>query len=78
MLVHTLQRVNTLYPYKIAHLHATGYVSAATCFARGEGLEVDKNENETNEGITVNYVDGDNSWTLVQRRKKKKVKKDNQ
>ncbi len=41
----------------------------------GEGLEVD---NEMNEGITVNYVDADNSWTLVQRRKKKKLKKDSQ
>ncbi len=38
-------------------------------------MEVD---NETNEGITVNYVDADNSWTLVQRRKKRKVKRDNQ
>jgi hypothetical protein len=27
---------------------------------RGEGLEVDRNENETNEGITVNYFDADN------------------
>jgi hypothetical protein len=40
-----------------------------------EGLEVD---NEMNEGITVNYVNADNSWTLVQRRKKKKVKRDSQ
>jgi len=40
-------------------------------------LEVDRNEIETNEGISVNFVDGDNSWTLVQRRKKKKVKKNN-
>jgi hypothetical protein len=44
-------------------------------FQGGEGLEVD---NETNEGITVNYVDTDNSWTLVQRRKKKKTKRDSQ
>jgi hypothetical protein len=44
----------------------------------GEGLEVDRNENEMNEGITVNYIEGDNSWTLVQRFKKKKVKKDKQ
>ena len=43
-----------------------------------EGLEVDRNENETNEGNTVNYVNADNLWTLVQRHKKKKVKKDNQ
>ncbi len=41
----------------------------------GEGLEVD---NEMNEGITVNYVDVDNSWTLVQKCKKKKLKKDSQ
>jgi hypothetical protein len=41
----------------------------------GEGLEVDT---EMNEGITVNYVDADNSWTLVQKRKKRKVKKDSQ
>jgi hypothetical protein len=39
----------------------------------GEGLEVDKSE----KGITINFVDGDISWTLVQRRKKKKAKKDN-
>jgi hypothetical protein len=43
----------------------------------GEGLEVDSNEIDTNEGIHVNFVDGDNSWTPVQTRKKKKVKKDN-
>jgi hypothetical protein len=30
------------------------------------------------EGITINYVDADNSWTLVQRRKKKKTKRDSQ
>jgi len=41
-------------------------------FQRGEGLEVDDN---LNEGITVNYVDAENSWTLVQRRKKKTDKK---
>jgi len=44
-------------------------------FQRGEGLEVDDN---LNEGITVNYVDADNSWTLVQRRKKKQTRKNNQ
>jgi hypothetical protein len=43
----------------------------------GEGLKVDKSEIDTNEGITVNFVDGDSSWTLVQRCKKNKVKKDN-
>jgi hypothetical protein len=41
-------------------------------FQRGEGLEVDDN---LNEGITVNYVDADNSWTLVQRRKKNQIKR---
>jgi hypothetical protein len=45
---------------------------------KGGGIGSDRNENETNEGITVNYVDADNLWTLVQRRKKRKVKKDNQ
>ena len=40
-------------------------------------MEVDKCEIDTNEGITVNIVDRDSSWTLVQRCKKKKVKKDN-
>jgi hypothetical protein len=40
-------------------------------------LEVDKSEIDTNDGITVNFVDRDSSWTLVQRCKKKKVKKDN-
>jgi hypothetical protein len=44
-------------------------------FQGGEGLEVD---NEMNEGITVNYVDADKSWTLVLRRKKKKIKRDSQ
>jgi hypothetical protein len=44
-------------------------------FQGGEGLEVD---NEMNEGITVNYVNEDNSWTLVQRRKKKKTKRNSQ
>jgi hypothetical protein len=40
-------------------------------FERGEGLDA----NDTiNEGITINYVDADNSWTLVQKRKKKKTK----
>jgi hypothetical protein len=37
----------------------------------GEGLEVDKSEIDTNDGITVNFVDGDSSWTLVRRCKKK-------
>ncbi len=42
-------------------------------FKRGEGLDT----NDTiNEGITINYVDADNSWTLVQKRKKKKTKQD--
>jgi hypothetical protein len=44
-------------------------------FERGEGLEAD---NTINEGITINYVDADNSWTLVQKRKKKKTKQDGQ
>ncbi len=44
-------------------------------FQWGEGLEVDDN---LNEGITVNYVDADNSWTLVQRCKKKQTKRNNQ
>jgi hypothetical protein len=38
-------------------------------------LEVDDN---LNEGITVNYVNADNSWTLVQMRKKKQTRKNNQ
>jgi hypothetical protein len=44
-------------------------------FQQGEGLEVDDN---LNEGITVNYFDADNSWTLVQRRKKKQTRKNTQ
>ncbi len=44
-------------------------------FERGEGLEAD---NTINEGITINYVDEDNSWTLVQKRKKKKTKQNDQ
>jgi hypothetical protein len=31
-----------------------------------------------NEGITINYVDADNSWTLVQKCKKKRTKQDGQ
>ncbi len=38
-------------------------------------MEVDDN---LNEDITVNYVDADNSWTLVQRCKKKQTKRNNQ
>jgi hypothetical protein len=42
-------------------------------FERGEGLDT----NDTiNEGITINFVNTDNSWTLVQKRKKKKTKQD--
>ncbi len=42
-------------------------------FERGEGLDT----NDTiNEGITINFVDADDSWTLVQTRKKKKTKQD--
>ncbi len=44
-------------------------------FERREGLEAD---NTINEGVTINYVDADNSWTLVQRRKKKKTKQNDQ
>jgi hypothetical protein len=42
-------------------------------FERGEWLEAD---NTINEDITINYVDAGNSWTLVQKRKKKKTKQD--
>jgi hypothetical protein len=42
-------------------------------FERGEGLDANST---INEGITINYVDTDNSWTLVQKRKKKKIKQD--
>ncbi len=38
-------------------------------------MEIDDN---LNEGITVNFVDADNLWTLVQRRKKKQTRKNNQ
>ncbi len=44
-------------------------------FERGEGLEAD---NTINEGITIKYIEADNSWTLVQKRKKKKTKQNNQ
>ncbi len=41
-----------------------------------EGLEYEEIENEVNDGETVNFINRDESWTLVQRCKKKKVKRD--
>ncbi len=46
-------------------------------FQEGEELIDDENENKVNDGVTVNFVNGVKSWMLVQRCKKKKVKKDN-
>jgi hypothetical protein len=43
----------------------------------GEGLEDEENENKINDGVTINFVNREELWTLVQRCKKKKVKKDN-
>ncbi len=43
----------------------------------GEGLEIEENENEVNDGVTITFVNGEDSWTLVQRRNKNKQKKDN-
>ncbi len=43
----------------------------------GEELIDEENENKVNDGVTVNFVNGVESWMLVHRCKKKKVKKDN-
>ena len=43
----------------------------------GEGLEIEENEKEVNDGVTINFVYGEDSWTLVQRCKNNKKKKDN-
>jgi hypothetical protein len=47
-------------------------------FQGGRDWKLTTKLGEGKEGITVNYVDADNSWTLVQRRKKKKTKRDSQ
>ncbi len=43
----------------------------------GEGLEEEEIEKDITGSVTVNFVAGEDSWTLVQRRKKNRVKKDN-
>jgi hypothetical protein len=40
-------------------------------------LEEEEIEKDINSSVTVNFFTGKDSWTLVQRRKKNKVKKDN-
>ena len=42
----------------------------------GEGLE-EEDENDNAQNVTVNFVTGEDSWTLVQRRKKNKKDKNN-
>jgi hypothetical protein len=42
-------------------------------FEGGEGLE---NENNRQEEISINFVNGDNGWTLVQKKKCKKITND--
>jgi hypothetical protein len=41
----------------------------------GEGLEIE-GENEANDGVTINIVNRQDTWTLVQKRKQNKKKKD--
>ncbi len=43
----------------------------------GEGLEEEEIGNDSTQGVTVNFVTGEDSWTLVQRRKKNKKDKNN-
>jgi hypothetical protein len=43
-----------------------------TCYLfckEGEGLKNEENENDVNDGVTVNFVNGDDSWKLVQRKR---------
>jgi hypothetical protein len=39
--------------------------------------EEEEIENDSTQGVTVNFVTGEDSWTLVQRRKKNKKNKNN-
>ncbi len=43
----------------------------------GEGLEEEEIRNDDTQSVTVNFVTGEDSWTLVQSRKKKKTNKNN-
>ncbi len=43
----------------------------------GEGLEKEEIDDDNTQGVTVNFVTGEDSWTLVQRRKKNKKNKNN-
>jgi hypothetical protein len=43
----------------------------------GEGLEEEEIENDNAQSVTVNFVTGEDSWTLVQKRKKKRTNKNN-
>ncbi len=43
----------------------------------GEGLEEEEIGNDSTQSVTVNFVTGEDSWTLVQRRKKNKKNKNN-
>jgi hypothetical protein len=43
----------------------------------GEGLEEEEIGNDGTQSVTVNFVTGEDSWTLVQRRKKNKKDKNN-
>jgi hypothetical protein len=43
----------------------------------GEGLEEEEIEKDITEGMTINFVTGEDSWTLEQRRKKNKKNKNN-
>ncbi len=43
----------------------------------GEGLEEEEIGNSSTQSVTVNFVTGEDSWTLVQRRKKNKKDKNN-
>jgi hypothetical protein len=40
----------------------------------GERLEIEENENEVNDDVTIHIIYGQDSWTSVQRQKKKMMK----
>ncbi len=40
-------------------------------------MEIEKNKNEVNDGVTINFVNGEDSWMLVQKCEKNEPKRDN-
>jgi len=67
-----LAHANYIFTCKTYSCHATGYNAAATCFAKGKGLQ-DENIIENNEEIMINILNGKVSWTVVHCKKKQKA-----